>query len=86
MQKVFLVSPETAAISAIKGVITNPMDMADDTNYIKAYMNVVVPDEFKVDDSSIIAPLEEEEKGSILKIPEALILSHYQLANHLVMR
>ena len=60
--KVFLVSPETAAISAIKGVITNPMDMADDENLYKAYMNVVVPDEFKVDDSSIIAPLEEEKR------------------------
>lgn len=60
--KVFLVSPETAAISAIKGVITNPMDMADDTNLYKAYVNVVVPDEFKVDDSSIIAPLEEEKR------------------------
>ena len=38
------------------------MDMADDTNLYKAYVNVVVPDEFKVDDSSIIAPLEEEKR------------------------
>ena len=38
------------------------MDMADDANLYKEYLNITVPNEFKVVDSSIIAPLEEEER------------------------
>ena len=74
--KVFLVSPETAAISSIKGVITNPMDMTDDANLYKEYLNITVPNEFKVDDSSIIAPLEEEKRldFEILRGPNIKLL------------
>lgn len=60
--KVYLVSPETAAISAIYGEIKNPMDLAKDEEVMKAYMRVTVPEKFKVDDSSIIKPLEESKR------------------------
>lgn len=51
---VYLVSPETAAISAIRGVITDPAD-------IDISLNIDMPEMFNVDDSSIIEPYTVEE-------------------------
>lgn len=48
--QVYLVSPETAAYSAIKGVFSNPMDCDVDI------ASVSVPDEFLIDDSMFIYP------------------------------
>ncbi len=49
--KVFLVSPETAAVSAIAGTLTDPLGLpASD------YPDVKMPDQFLIDDSMILEP------------------------------
>ncbi len=49
--KVYLVSPETAALSAIKGVFVDPLDIPE-----KDFPKIEVPAEFAIDDSMIIPP------------------------------
>ena len=57
--QVYLVSPETAAVSALTGYITDP---AAAEASVEADTSVyVVPDKFRVNDSGIIPPLPEEE-------------------------
>ncbi len=54
--QVYLVSPETAVASALTGYITDPS-----TSDAKADASVYdVPDKFRINDSGIIAPLDEE--------------------------
>lgn len=57
---VYLVSPETAAVSALSGKISNPMDL-DCT----AYIDVSVPNKFSIDDSAVIKPLPEEKRKTV---------------------
>jgi len=61
---VFLVSPETAAVTAIKGVLTDPRDMG-------AAPDIELPDRFIVKDNMIIPPLPagEAERVEILRGP-----------------
>ncbi|MPW24987.1 aconitate hydratase [Alkalibaculum sp. M08DMB] len=61
---VYLVSPEVAAISAITGVITNPIGRVDDK--IK---NMEVPSQFKINDNLIVAPAPEGEEVEVVKGP-----------------
>ncbi len=49
--QVYLVSPETAAMSAIAGVLVNPLDYPKND-----YPSVKMPSKFLIDDSMIIAP------------------------------
>ena len=52
--QVYLVSPETAAASAITGYITDPTTL-------EALPVITMPDGFAIDDSGVLMPLNEEE-------------------------
>ncbi|MFH1476017.1 MAG: aconitate hydratase [Verrucomicrobiota bacterium] len=56
---VYLVSPETAAVAAIRGVVTDPRDAGFDDQAIS------MPDAFVIDDHMILSPPPPTERGAV---------------------
>ncbi len=61
---VYIVSPETAAVSALKGVLTDPRVMADEAD-----MNVEMPEKFIINDNMVAAPAANPEEVEVIKGP-----------------
>jgi aconitate hydratase len=59
--RVYLCSPETAAAAGIFGVVTDPRKLGD----LMAWPDVRNPEQYLVDDSSIIFPLPPEEAAKV---------------------
>jgi len=53
--RVYLCSPETAAASAINGLITNPLDLAKEMDYPR----IADPEKFSINRASIVSPSEK---------------------------
>lgn len=56
--QVYLVSPETAAASAIEGVLTNPKALGEE-------VQIEMPEHFDIDDNMILAPASPEEAADV---------------------
>jgi len=63
--KVYLCSPETATVSALKGVITDPREFSEKMDYPQ----ISDPERYLVDTSSIIFPSQESMQTEILMGP-----------------
>ena len=63
--KVYLCSPETATAAALRGVITNPQDLAKEMKY----PYIEDPEKYLIETKSIIAPSEDLRKTGIIRGP-----------------
>jgi aconitate hydratase len=63
--KVYLCSPETATAAALKGVITDPQDLAKEMKY----PHIEDPKQYLIDETSIIFPSEDLRMTEIIRGP-----------------
>jgi predicted aconitate hydratase len=63
--KIYLCSPETATAAAMKGVITDPRDLAKEM----AYPVIEDPKQYMIDEKSLVFPSDELKKTEIVRGP-----------------
>ncbi|NLN98529.1 MAG: aconitate hydratase [Eubacteriaceae bacterium] len=59
---VYLLSPEAAAVSAIRGELTDPLGLVDD-------IDITMPESFLINDNTIVPPAPEGEHVEVVKGP-----------------
>lgn len=59
---VYLLSPETAAISAVNGVLTNPLGKVE-------LPDIEMPKDFLINDNAVVSPAPEGERVEVIKGP-----------------
>ncbi len=72
--QVYLCSPETVAAAALKGVITDPCQLGAEMSYPK----IEDPEEYMVDEFSILKPTEELRKTEVVRGPNIAPLPVFQ--------
>jgi len=72
--KVYLCSPETATASGLKGVITDPRDLAAEMEYPR----IEDPETYIIDEKSIVFPTDELRKTTVMRGPNITALPEFK--------